>query len=299
MTKTKIVAELADRSAAQQLASSLEQLFEPTPTALTLFASADGWRIEAYFEDAPDHADLAATAALVAPSADTLFRTEPVPEENWVAKSQAALPPVKAGRFTIHGSHDAKRIPRGPWSILIDAGEAFGTAHHPTTTSCLRAIDRSCRQTKLHHALDLGTGSGILAIALARLSPSIKIDATDIDTDAARIARENAWRNRTGNQIRTATRQGPPHIAVMHAKSQHHQQYDFIVANILAGPLHDMAPAISRALRPAGTLVLSGILAAQAAAIRARYIALGLILHAIDHNGEWTTLTMKKRPPNC
>ena len=153
-------------------AMRLQDLIEPPPEALTVFENGPGkWRVEAYFEDDAGGRDLAGElASLVAGPLPTFFRV--IPDLNWVAISQAALPPVRAGRFTIHGSHDRNRVARGPNTILIDAGEAFGTAHHATTFGCLLAIDRLSRSRSFRSVLDLGCGSGVLAIAVAKSIPA-------------------------------------------------------------------------------------------------------------------------------
>ena len=134
-----------------------------------------------------------------------------MPQENWVRISQEALPPVAAGRFTIHGSHDRHRVPQGPNSILIDAGEAFGTAHHATTQGCLAAIDRAMRIRNYDRILDLGCGSGVLAIAAARLSPWATILASDLDRQSVVVAKENMRAHGVGSRITTVVAGGLNH----------------------------------------------------------------------------------------
>src|SRR5690349_10363147 len=143
MAFLKFAALFDDRAEAYAAAHALEELVEPPPEALTVFEHGPaGWRLEAYFGEEASERDLAAELAPLVSAPLPEFARETVPDLNWVAMSQAALPPVRAGRFTIHGSHDRTRVARGPNAILIDAGEAFGTAHHATTFGCLLVIDR-------------------------------------------------------------------------------------------------------------------------------------------------------------
>ena len=178
MTASKLVVPVADRTTAHLIAGVLSDLFVPAPNAVTVFEDTgpdapDGWLVEAYYGDEAADAAKAATffsdiLQIPAPSC----RLELVPDENWVAKSQAALPPVFAGRFVVHGSHDSARIGRGWSKIKIDAGEAFGTAHHATTYGCLLALDCLTRRRQFCNVLDLGTGSGVLALAVQRAMPA-------------------------------------------------------------------------------------------------------------------------------
>src|SRR5690606_32257980 len=172
-----------------------------------------------------------------------------VPDENWVEVSQSALPPVTAGRFTIHGSHDRGVVPRGPNSLLIDAGEAFGTAHHATTQGCLLALDELTRRRGFQRVLDLGCGSGVLAIAAARALPRAEIEASDNDPQAIAVARANARCNGVAGRIRMRVAEGLPRGRIRDGS------YDLILANILADPLVALAPDVARALAPGGVAV--------------------------------------------
>lgn len=286
MTTYKIVAELASTDSARRLAGRMAELLEPPPTGLTLFECPAGWRIEAYYDDQPNLSDVEAAVTGFLPADQVSLAVEDVPDLNWVEISQAGLPPVHAGRFTIHGSHDRNRVPVGPNSILIDAGEAFGTSHHATTYSCILALDAATRRRTFRNVLDLGCGTGVLAIAAARALPKAKILATDIDPDSVRVARSNGAANRTATRVTFALADGVPRL---------NRHFDLLIANILAGPLIALAPAISRALAPGGTLILSGILSAQAAAVRARYCSLGFSLERHQRMEGWATLTLKQR----
>lgn len=288
MTSFKVVAELASSDHARQWASGIAELIDPPPAGITLFECPAGWRIEVYYDEEPDCDALRTALADLLPHTEATLSLEQVPDENWVEMSQAGLPPVIAGRFTVHGSHDRHRVPQGSNAILIDAGEAFGTAHHATTYGCLLAISEQASRTKSEHALDLGCGSGVLAIAIARAFPKAHVLATDIDADSVRVATTNARLNRAAHRITFAEMSGPPDSGY---------GFDLVVANILAGPLIVMAPAITRAIAPLGTLILSGILVPQAAAVTARYRSLGFSLQNHRRFAGWSTLTLTRRPP--
>jgi ribosomal protein L11 methyltransferase len=296
VTLHKLWCEIADRDAARSLAGALQELVSPTPHALTLFEQpdADGaapsWRIEAYYDEAPDPTALAADLAQVVHVAIPPLTAGPVEEENWVAMSQSALPPVAAGRFTVHGSHDADRIARGPNAILIDAGEAFGTAHHATTFGCLSAIDRLMRRRRFRNVLDLGCGSGVLAIAVARALPDARIHATDLDAQSIVVAKENMRRNGVAQRITALVADGLDASPLRRAAP-----FDLLIANILAGPLIALAQEIRRAVQPGGVLVLSGLLVPQAKEVLAAYGAADFILLEHQRVIGWSTLTMVRR----
>lgn len=290
MTARKLTLVTADRDTARTLAGALQDLVEPPPDALTLFeAGDDGWRIEAYFGELPDPAELRAVLSEVTGLDVPPIAAEDVPPLNWVAISQAALPPVIAGRFTVHGSHDRQRVGRGPNAILIDAGEAFGTAHHATTFGCLLAIDQLTRRRPFHRVLDLGCGSGVLAIAAARVLPWATIVATDMDPTSVAVAQSNMAAN-------TAPRRIAAHVAtgLSHPQLRRTPKFDLVVANILAGPLMRLARDIRRIVEPQGKLVLSGILIPQAPAVIAAFVAQGFALERHDRVTGWSTLTLTK-----
>jgi ribosomal protein L11 methyltransferase len=266
----------------------LEQLIEPAADAVSQFAADHGWSIEAYYREAPDPAGLSARLAELLSIAPPVISAEIVPDENWVELSQAALPPVAAGRFIIHGSHDRLSVPRGLRTIEIDAGEAFGTAHHATTLGCLIAIDRLAQRQTLHRVLDLGCGSGVLAIAAQRAWPRASITALDSDPAAVSVAAANVRRNgalRIG--VRLAGGAPGPRLPGTRC--------DLVLANILAGPLIAMAPVIAAAVAPGGTLVLSGLLAMEARHVKASYLARAFALVRESCMAGWTTLTLVRR----
>jgi ribosomal protein L11 methyltransferase len=279
-----------DTSAARTIAALIEESVTLTPLAVSLFeAPGDGWDVCAYFENAIDAADIA----------DIIDATDirsahievgPVPDENWVAVSQAGLPPVVAGRFLVHGSHDRTigRLKRD--AIEIDAGEAFGTAHHATTLGCLLAIDRLTRSRQFRRVLDLGCGSGVLAIAAARVLPTASIIASDFDPEAVRVARENARKNGLAGRIAIVAALGLDHPAL-----RRRAPFDLVIANILAEPLISMAQRLAGVIPPRGVVVLSGILHAQAAAVLAAYHAAGFARLRTDLFNGWVTLTLRRR----
>jgi len=297
MSQQKIVYECTQRDAAHRAASLLQELLIPTPDALTIFEVRDGdgasdvkkWRIDSYFDENEATEQLIGTmaACLNIPATDLV--PEAIPDENWVALSQAALPPVEAGRFTIFGSHDRQRVARGPHSILIDAGEAFGTAHHATTYGCLLAIDRVARTHTIHNALDLGCGSAVLSIALARAKPNAKIIASDLDAQSVIVAANNVHQNGAHTQISAVVASG-----LTHRSLRARQPFDLVIANILAAPLLVLAPDIAKATQRGGLLILSGILNTQASEVQARYLAHGFqVCSKLQLHG-WTTLTLAR-----
>lgn len=283
----KVVLDAADLDAARTAAGVLGELYEPAPLAVTQFEAGTAFRIEAYFESEPDLAAIGdAILATNAPGLSAL-RYEAVPDENWVAISQAALPPVAAGRYIVHGSHDAALIGRRANAILIDAGEAFGTAHHATTEGCLEAIDRMTRRRQYRHVLDLGCGSGVLAIAASRALPHARILATDIDPIATDVARANIRANGAGGRIGVATAVGFDHPMLRAAG-----RFDLIIANILAAPLIRLAPRMRAAMSADGNVILSGLLSIQAPEVIAAYRAQGFRVIARRDIAGWSTLTL-------
>ncbi|KAB2941854.1 MAG: 50S ribosomal protein L11 methyltransferase [Hyphomicrobium sp.] len=288
MPSTKLSVRTTDLGVAQAIEAALAAA-EPALDAVTLFEDGPGaWRVEAYTQSRADAEAAAGLATKLGPSIPPI-ELEDLPDLNWVAISQAALPPVTAGRFVVHGSHDRARIPFGPRSILIDAGEAFGTAHHATTLGCLLAIDRLARSGRVRRVLDLGCGSGVLAIAAARALPGAQVIATDSDPVAVKVAHANAEANGC-HSIAFACADGLAHPWLRHAAP-----FDLIVANILAGPLRALAGDVAASVRRGGGVVLSGILNPEAPAVIAAYLAHGFFLVQRQRIGEWSTLTLRKR----
>lgn len=291
MMLQKITADFGDRDLAHQVAGVLQDLIEPGPDALSIFENGPGaWRLEAYFTDGADARALTLDVSNLLGRETPPFAASDVPDLNWVAMSQAALPPVAAGRFVIHGSHDRGRVARGPSTILVDAGEAFGTAHHATTLGCLLAIDRLARAHTFANVLDLGCGSGVLAIAVAKALPHARIFATDLDRQSIKVASGNMGINGVAGRITTAVARGLQHRLLRQAAP-----FDLVIANILAGPLLALAPSLRANIAAGGTLVLSGLLIPQASQVIAAYRTAGFHIVRHDRIAGWATLTLRRR----
>ncbi len=238
-----------------------------------------------------DEAEIAERfAALLAEDfPDAEIKREELPDIDWIAKSLEGLKPVRAGRFVVHGSHDRGTARPGEISIEIDAGQAFGTGHHGTTAGCLEVINSVMRSRRVKRVLDLGTGSGVLAIAARKLSPA-QVLATDIDPIATRVARENVRINGIASGIALETAPGFHSTAF-----GRHGPFDLIIANILARPLMRMAPQLAAQLTPGGDVILSGILASQRWKVLAAYNGAGLShVRTIWREG-WVTIHLAKR----
>lgn len=205
-----------------------------------------------------------------------------LPDEDWVGLSQSGLPPITAGRFFVHGSHDTP-TEDAIFPVLVDAGQAFGTGHHGTTTGCLLMLDAlEAEGVKPETILDLGTGAGILAIAAAKLFPDAYILATDIDSIAVDVANANAVINAV--QFKSVTADGFDTPALKD------KSFDLIIANILAGPLRGLAPDIAGALKSGGIAILSGILDEQAEWVSEAFRSAGLTVNPQPSLEGWTSL---------
>ncbi len=212
------------------------------------------------------------------------------PEVNWVAKSLEGLQPVIAGGFFVYGSHSAAQVPpAGLIPLHIEAAQAFGTGHHETTTGCLEAIALTLKHRRPRRMLDVGTGTGVLAIALARRT-RLPVIASDIDPIATETTIANARDNGVGPMIRAVTAAGLDHRVIAQSGP-----YDLIAANILAAPLVHIAPAMGRAAARHATIILSGLLATQAQRVAAAYAMQGMVLRRRLVRGEWATLILEKR----
>jgi ribosomal protein L11 methyltransferase len=287
--QTKIIIRAPDFDAARSVTGYLGEALFPEPLAVTSFEDGPAaHKVEAYFDHPPNLTELDRALADFGVAGLSPAVAENVPDENWVAISQAALPPVTAGRFVVHGSHDAHKVGAAQGAILIDAGEAFGTAHHATTLGCLLAIDRLARTQKFKRVLDLGCGTGVLAIAAAMVLPHAQIMASDIDPIATEVAAANARANGFGQRIGFVTAMGLDN-------SRLKQPHDLIIANILARPLIALAPRLRRAVVPGGRLVLSGLLVTQAAEVFAHYRAAGFTMERRQDLTGWSILTLVAR----
>jgi ribosomal protein L11 methyltransferase len=285
----KLCIEAADPETARALSERLEGLDRPAALAVTLFAARPpGFLVEAYYDAAPPTGSIAAVTAGIAGLGQP--RLEAVPDRNWVALSQALLPPVAAGRLAVHGSHDRARFAMRRFAVEIEAGEAFGTGYNATTALCLEALDALAKRRPFAGVLDLGCGSGVLAIAAARALPAARVLAVDNDARAAAIAAENARLNRVASRVRVLRATGFGHPALRRARP-----FDLVLANILPDPLVELAPSLRRAIRPSGIAVLSGVLDHQARQVAAIYRTAGFhVLRRLRDRG-WTALILERR----
>lgn len=248
------------------------------------------WLVEAVAQQAPDRADLAARVAVLARAvglAEPDLVIEELPPLDWLTRSYRSFPPLRIGRYFVYGSHHEGGVPPGAVGLLIDAATAFGSGEHATTAGCLTALDRLARRGRPTRVLDMGCGSGILALAAAG-TWHVPVHAVDIDPEAVRVTRLNARRNRLQPFVRAEAGDGY-HTALVRRGGR----YPLIVSNILARPLARMAPLLRRHLAPGGTAILSGLLARHERHVLAAHSAQGLRLAGRIAIGEWNTLVLK------
>ena len=292
-TKTEPVIYVATIEApspiAEAVATRLEAAESPLAMAVTLFECGPGQiEVSAHYADEPSRERLIQLIdGVAADGGVSLLRIEQLPAKNWVAEAESLRGPVRAGRFLAHGRHDRGKVPAGRFTLEIDAGLAFGTAHHATTRGCLIALDRLLKPDRPARVLDVGTGTGILAIAAAKALGG-PVVASDMDPVAVAVAAENAWRNSTRSRVLVVEAEGLAHPALRYAKA------DLLFANLLLRPLLELAQAFARALRPGGMCVLSGILEPQARQVEARFRALGFRLDSRILLDGWTTLLLRR-----
>lgn len=279
---------LDGKQAAEALGEAMERL-DPEPTGVGVFEIEDGsglWEVGGYFTEAPDEAALALLAAAFGAKP---FAVSELPETDWVAHVRRELAPVEAGRFFVHGSHDADRVPEGRIPLLIDAAMAFGTGHHGTTLGCLRALDRLIEDGfAAHKVADIGCGTAVLAMAAARVWRG-EILASDIDPVAVEVAEANLAANGMAGKVTCLEAAGFDHPDLKAAAP-----YDLILANILKGPLIALAPDVAAHLRDGGFAILSGILNEQADEVAEVYARSGINQAGRDEIGDWTTLLLMK-----
>ncbi|KFC66360.1 Ribosomal protein L11 methyltransferase [Devosia sp. LC5] len=277
----------------EQAYALVDAVMERDDLALTASAHENEetgeWFFEATCDSPPDLESFSELARQTLGGAVD-FSVSPIdPQINWVAKSLEGLAPVIAGGFYVYGSHETGPIPGGLTPMRIDAAQAFGTGHHETTTGCLEAIDKVLKRRRPRVLLDVGTGTGVLAIALAKRL-RLPVIASDIDPIAVKTTIENAQQNGVGKFIIgiEATGLTNPTIAG-------NAPYDLIVANILAGPLTALAPAMGRVAGRGATIILSGILQHQARGVINAYQRQGMILIEKLQRKDWTTLILEMR----
>jgi ribosomal protein L11 methyltransferase len=273
-------------------ANAVFGLLDNSADAVSVFEAApEEWRVEAYRQSPFLAPELTGQLALAAAAADgTLadLEEEQLPTHDWLVENQLSFPPVRVGRFFIYGSHHRGVVPAGAVGIAMDAATAFGTGEHPSTRACLLTIERLARRRRFHRPLDIGTGTGILSIAAAKLLHR-RVLAGDIDPRAICVARHNATRN--GVMALMQSRRAPGYRDRFIRKSR----YDLILSNILARPLAVMAPSLARRLAPGGRAVLSGLLRWQEPIVLAPHRSCGIVLdHRVVIDG-WSTLVMRRR----
>jgi ribosomal protein L11 methyltransferase len=289
----RIVAEVEGAEAALEVAAALDELagavaaFEVHPEA---GENAALWRVEAYprtpLLDTALEIRLALLAAGTGGKLEQIIE-ERLPERDWLLENRRVFPPLQIGRFFVHGSHWRGPAPPGTIAIEIDAATAFGTGEHPSTRGCLLALDDLARSRRFRRPLDIGTGSGVLAIAAARAFRR-RVLASDIDAHAVRIARDNARLNGSAPFVRVCRADGLAAAAIRAGAP-----FDLVFANILLAPLQKLAGPLTSLVAPRGRVILSGLLNAQANAARAAYPNFKLERRIMLEG--WTTLVLKHR----
>ncbi|QIG81497.1 50S ribosomal protein L11 methyltransferase [Stakelama tenebrarum] len=272
---------------------------DPLPVLMTserVPDDAEQWQLDAYFEEAPGAATIDALKSLVPSSTDAQPVIEEIVEEDWVTISQEGLEPVHAGRFYVHTESNKGDVPEGAHPIRIEASRAFGTGTHETTSGCLIALDALKRRgARFDNLLDLGTGTGLLAFAALHLWPRAHATASDIDPASIEVTRENAGINGVAigggaGELALAVASGMQHPLLTQSAP-----YDLIIANILAGPLVELAPSVADALAEGGTLLVAGLLDRHVDMVARAYRAQGLRLAQRIPRGDWPTLRFVKR----
>jgi ribosomal protein L11 methyltransferase len=280
---------IGSEQTAKRVVDLLTESFFEGQAAIAAFESPDGsWDITLHFAEAPDQAsirELVGFAASDEVAQDITF--DKVEAKDWVKATLEELVPVRAGRFIVHGQHDRARIPPNKLGIEIEAALAFGTGHHGTTRGCLLLLDEVLKAHHPRRVLDLGTGTGVLAISAAKAQHRFVL-ASDIDPLSVLTARDNARLNGVGNRVRTIQASGfsAPQFAG-------HGPFDLVLANILANPLRQMATPMARHLAPSALVILSGLLPHQAGGVIAAYRARGLVLKRHLRIEGWSSLLMR------
>ena len=280
---------IGSEQSARRVLDLLSESFFEGQAAIAAFERSDGrWGISVHFAEAPDQTSIRELVGIAAGddvARDITFDT--VKAKDWVKATLEELVPVRAGRFVVHGHHDRSKVPPNKLGIEIEAALAFGTGHHGTTRGCLLLLDHVLKARHPARVLDLGTGTGVLAIAAAK-ALHCKVLASDIDPLSVRVARDNARLNTTGNLVETIRATG--FSAPQFAK---HGPFDLVLANILANPLRQMATPMARHLAPSALVILSGLLPYQAQGVIAAYRARGLVLLRHLRIEGWSSLLMR------
>lgn len=273
---------------AEALAEAMED-FLPEPVGVGIFEIEDGsgrYEVGVYFDEEPGDTELALMAAIYGARP---FVVSEVPETDWVAHVKRELQPVEAGRFFVYGSHDADKVPADRIALLIEAAMAFGTGHHGTTKGCLLALDRLDRAGfRGRNVADIGCGTAVLAMAAAAIW-GLPVIASDIDPVAVEVAEANCAANGLSGKVTCVEAAG-----FGHAELKARAPYDLVFANILKGPLIELAPDMAAHVGSGGYVILSGILTTQADDTVAAYKRAGFLLAKRDEIAEWTTLVLRR-----
>ena len=285
---TTLARLVCDERTARRVADSLAESFESSATAIAAFEGIDRrWNVEIHFEHPPDEVTVRNLVAQTAgPDDAARLVFEAVEAKDWVAASLADLKPVTAGRFTVHGAHDRARVTPNRLGIEIEAALAFGTGHHGSTRGCLLALDGLLKRRSPRRILDIGAGTGVLAIAAAKALRR-NVLASDIDVEAVSIARANARLNDVGPYVECIYASG-----LTGRRFQECAPFDLVLANILLAPLARLAAPMRPLLAPGASVILSGLLASQENAALAAYRPHGLTLARRIPLGEWVTLLL-------
>jgi len=287
---TTVVRLTTDPAAAKKISDTLAERFADEEIAVSAFEEPDGrWSLAVHFRDAPDQAAMRALIASAA-NASTVegLAFETLLPTDWVRKGLEGLTPVEAGRFVVHGAHARAHVRANQIALEIEAALAFGTGHHGTTRGCLLALDRIIKARRPRKVLDIGTGTGVLAIAAARALHR-PVLASDIDARAVAIARANARYNRAGRYVEVVHRAG-----LGAHRFRKRAPFDLILANILLEPLQRLATPMARLVGRNGHVVLSGLLLSQASPALASYRARGLVLVCRIKLEGWMTLVLAR-----
>ena len=290
MNAPTIVARLScDEPTARLLAAYLGETLDAADSACAFEDDSGHWQVAIHFRNAPDEVGLRDLVKLAAgKAAAEALSIERIPGADWVARSLAGLRPVRAGRFIVHGAHDRAGLRANDIGIEIEAALAFGTGHHGTTRGCLLALADLTKRRRIRNVLDIGTGSGVLAIAAARLLRT-RITAGDIDPVAVRAARDNAGQNHALSMVTFSRAAG---VCAQTIRTR--GPYDLIFANILMGPLTRLAVSVRKLAAPEARVVLSGLLPGHANAVARIYRAQGLLLERRITLEGWVTMVMRR-----
>jgi len=278
---------LLPRPDAERLSDALAEM-DPSPASAVSVeeASRVAWSLDAFCT----HEELAREAATLIERAapGVPVSVQKMEDKDWVAVSLAGLPAVHAGPFVVAGWHELAHLEGGRIPIWIEAGPAFGTGHHGTTKGCLQELANELDRRRPRRVLDIGTGSGVLALAALKRGVPFAL-GTDMDADSIRIAHENRKNNKAGRRLKLLIARGSGHHAIRSGAP-----YDLVLANILAKPLVGLAPEIARLVAPGGRVILSGLLTHQEPQVKAAYAGRGFTLkHRRRLNG-WSTLVYQR-----